>query len=430
MQATWTPPPNRADPIELLIASSAGRIENLVPIRYGRMMASPFAFYRGSASIMASDLSHTPNSGFNLQICGDCHLLNFGGFATPERQLVFDINDFDETSLAPWEWDVKRLTTSMVIAGQSNSFKAADNREAAWLAAQSYREHMAEFSQLPVLAAWYETIDLDEVLDNSPDKGMAKFYRKKLNAALEQSSREKEFAKLAHADSLPARIIDHPPLIYHLSGMQDQEFRDVAERTFADYKKSLPLSLHLLLDRYQVDDVAFKVVGVGSVGTMCGIMLLMSNTEPLFLQFKEARQSVLEPYAGTSQFANAGHRVVAGQRLMQAASDMFLGWATGAGEGKRPFYMRQLRDAKIKPVVELMKPLNLRGYARLCGRALARSHARSGDALVLTSYMGKSNAFEDALADFAVAYAKQNEQDYQAMVEAVRDGRIQAQTEE
>ena len=356
MQATWTPPANRVDPIDLLIASSEGRIEELVPIRYNRMMASPFAFYRGAAAIMASDLSHTPNSGFNLQICGDCHLLNFGGFATPERKMVFDINDFDETSLAPWEWDVKRLAASMVIAGQSNGFKVADSREAARLVAQGYRERMAELSQMPVLAAWYETIDLDKTLDNSPDKGMAKFYRKKLNAAMEQSTREKEFAKLAHADSLPARIIDHPPLIYHLSGMQDQEFRDVAERTFANYKESLPQSLHLLLDRYQVDDVAFKVVGVGSVGTMCGIMLLMSNTEPLFLQFKEARQSVLEPYAGVSRFAHAGHRVVAGQRLMQAASDMFLGWATGAGEEKRPFYLRQLRDAKIKPVVEVMKP--------------------------------------------------------------------------
>ena len=287
----------------------------------------------------------------------------------------------------------------------------------------------AEFSQMSVLEAWYEAIDLDETLDNSPDKDMAKFYRKKMNAALEQSSREKEFAKLAHADSLPARIIDHPPLIYH-SEMHDEEFRRVAERTFASYKESLNPSLHLLLDRYQVDDVAFKVVGVGSVGTMCGILLLMSRDEPLFLQFKEARQSVLEPYAGVSRYAHAGQRVVNGQRLMQAASDMFLGWATGGGEEKRPFYMRQLRDAKIKPVVEVMKPSNLQGYARLCGQALARAHARSGDALVIASYMGKNNKFEDALADFAVAYAKQNEQDYQALVTAVREGRIQAQIDE
>ena len=289
---------------------------------------------------------------------------------------------------------------------------------------------MAEFSQMSVLGAWYEAIDLDDVLDNSPDKSMAKFYRKKLSTAMEQSTREKEFAKLAHKGSLPARIIDHPPLIYHVTDMRDEEFRHIAERTFATYKESLPPSLHLLLDRYQINDVAFKVVGVGSVGTMCGILLLMSNDEPLFIQFKEARQSVLEPYAGISRFAHAGQRVVNGQRLMQAASDMFLGWATGGGEGQRPFYMRQLRDAKIKPVVEVMKPINLHGYARLCGRALARAHARSGDALVLASYMGKNDAFADALADFAEAYAKQNEQDYQALVTAVREGRIQAQIEE
>ncbi|MBE2225663.1 MAG: DUF2252 domain-containing protein [Anaerolineae bacterium] len=430
MQATWTPPANRVDPIDILIASSQGRIENLIPLRYGRMMASPFAFYRGAASIMASDLAHTPNSGFDLQICGDCHLLNFGGFATPERQLVFDINDFDETSLAPWEWDVKRLAASLVIAGQSNGFKAAVCQEAAWLAAQSYREHMAEFSEMSVLEAWYEAIDLDNALDNSPDKDMAKFYRKKLKAALEQNAHEKEFAKLAHENSLPARIIDQPPLIYHFNGIHDEEFRAIAERTYASYKESLSTELHLLLDRYRVHDVAFKVVGVGSVGTMCGIILLMSQDEPLFLQFKEARQSVLEPFAGTSRFDHPGRRVVAGQRLMQAASDMFLGWATGGGEEKRPFYMRQLRDAKIKPVVEVMKPNNLFNYAGLCGHALARAHARSGDTLVLTSYMGKNNAFEDALADFAVAYAQQNEQDHQAMVTAVRAGRIQIQTEE
>jgi uncharacterized protein (DUF2252 family) len=394
------------------------------------MLANPFAFYRGSAAIMASDLSHTPNSGFNLQICGDCHLLNFGGFATPERKLVFDINDFDETSLAPWEWDVKRLAASMVIAGQSNGFRDADSREAAWLAAQGYRERMAEISQLPVLEAWYNAIDLDKVLDENPDKSMTKFYRKKLSAAREQSAHEKEFAKLAHEGTLPARIIDHPPLIYHLDGMHDVEFRGVAERTFASYKESLSPELHLLLDRYQVDDVAFKVVGVGSVGTMCGILLLMSLNEPLFLQFKEARQSVLEPYAGASRFDNAGQRVVAGQRLMQSASDMFLGWGTGAGEGQRHFYVRQLRDAKVKPVVEIMKPINLQRYARLCGRALARAHARSGDALALISYMGKGSAFEDAIAKFSVAYARQNEQDYEALVAAVRDGRIQAQTEE
>lgn len=428
--ATWTPPADRADPIELLIANSEGRVEELVPIRYGRMLASPFAFYRGAAAIMASDLAHTPNSGLSVQACGDCHLLNFGGFATPERNVIFDINDFDETSVAPWEWDVKRLTASFVIAGRANGFKASDCRQASWLAAESYRTHMAELSELPALEAWYEAIDFNKVLDNAPDKENVRFYRKKLATAMEQSAHEKEFARLAHEGGYPARIIDQPPLIYHYGDMRDEEFRAGLERSFDLYKASVSPELRLLLDRYQMADAAFKAVGVGSVGTFCGIVLLMSGDDPLFLQFKEARQSVLEPYAGASPYTHAGQRVVVGQRLMQAASDMFLGWTTGQRIRTAPFYLRQLRDAKIKPVVEIMKPFNLHNYAQLCGRVLARAHARSGDAVVLSAYMGKSGAFANALADFAVAYADQNERDYAALVTAVRDGRIQAQTVE
>lgn len=425
--AGWSPPPDRADPIDLLIANSQGRVEELVPIRYGRMLASPFAFYRGAAAIMASDLATTPNSGFNVQACGDCHLLNFGGFATPERNILFDINDFDETSVAPWEWDVKRLVASFVIAGRANGFKANDCREAARLAAERYRSRMAEVSELPTLTAWYEAIDLDEVLDSAPDKENARFYRKKLATAQDASVREKEFAKLAHEGGYPARIIDQPPLIYHYGDLRDQEFRAGLETAFYLYKASLSAELHVLLDRYQIVDAAFKAVGVGSVGTFCGIVLLMSGDDPLFLQFKEARQSVLEPYAGASPYAHPGQRVVAGQRLMQAASDMFLGWTYGQNIRKVPFYLRQLRDAKIKPVVEIMKPNNLHNYAQLCGNVLARAHARSGDPVVLSNYMGKSGTFAEAMADFAVAYADQNEQDYQALVTAVRDGRLQAQ---
>ncbi len=428
--ATWTLPADRADPIDLLIANSEGRVEELVPIRYGRMLASPFAFYRGAAAIMAYDLAQTPNSGINVQACGDCHLLNFGGFATPERNILFDINDFDETSVAPWEWDVKRLAASFVIAGRANGFKAADGREAARLAADKYRTRMAEIGELPTLSAWYEAIDLDEVLDNAPDKENARFYRKKLAAAMDASVREKEFAKLAHEGGYPARIIDQPPLIFHYGDMRDDEFRTGLEASFDLYKASLSPELHVLLDRYQLVDSAFKAVGVGSVGTFCGIVLLMSGSDPLFLQFKEARQSVLEPYAGASPYAHAGQRVVAGQRLMQAASDMFLGWTTGQNIRKAPFYIRQLRDAKIKPVVEVMKPANLLNYAQLCGSALARAHARSGDPAVLSGYMGKSGAFAEVMADFAVAYADQNERDYAALVTAVRDGRILAQTVE
>ncbi len=354
-QADWSPRSDRANPVELLIASSQGRVEELIPIRYGRMLASPFAFYRGAAAIMAYDLAQTPNSGINVQACGDCHLLNFGGFATPERNIVFDINDFDETSIAPWEWDVKRLAASFVIAGQANNFKAKECRKAAWLAADSYREHLAEISELPTLTAWYEAIDLDEILNTAQDKETVRFYRKKLAGAMDASKREKEFAKLAHEGGYPARIIDQPPLIYHYGDMRDAEFRVGLEASYEGYKTSLTPELRLLLDRYQLDDAAFKAVGVGSVGTFCGIVLLMSGDDPLFLQFKEARQSVLEPYAGPSPYAHYGQRVVAGQRLMQAASDMFLGWTTGQNIRKVPFYLRQLRDAKIKPVVEIWK---------------------------------------------------------------------------
>jgi uncharacterized protein (DUF2252 family) len=424
-QAEWKPPAKRADPIELLIENCQGRIEDLIPIRYGRMMANPFAFYRGAAAIMASDLSHTPSTGLMVQACGDCHLVNFGGFATAERKVIFDINDFDETSIAPWEWDVKRLTASFVVAGRSNGFSAADCREAAWRAAQIYRTKLAEYSQQSVLEVWYDVIDFDYVIRHAPDKQARNFYLKKLQATAEQSAHEKEFAKLAFAAGETPRIVDHPPLIYHQDDLRDAEQRAMAEASLADYRKSLPVERRVLIDRYTLADAAMKVVGVGSVGTFCGIALLMSGKgDPLFLQFKQARQSVLEPYAGASPFNHSGQRVVVGQRLMQSASDMFLGWYTGR-EG-RHFYVRQLSDAKIKPVIELMKLRNLLAYAGLCGWALARAHARSGDAAVLTGYLGTSTAFEDAVADFSVAYADQNERDHAALVAAVRAGRVEA----
>jgi uncharacterized protein (DUF2252 family) len=424
-QAEWKPPAKRADPIDLLIENCRGRIEDLIPIRYGRMLANPFAFYRGAAAIMASDLSHTPSTGLMLQACGDCHLVNFGGFATAERKVIFDINDFDETAIAPWEWDVKRLTASFVVAGRSNGFSAADCREAAWRAAQTYRTKLAEYSQQSVLEVWYDVIDFDYTIRHAPDKQARNFYLKKLQATAEQSAHEKEFAKLAFAAGETPRIVDHPPLIYHQDDLRDAEQRAIAEASLADYRNSLPMERRVLIDRYTLTDVAMKVVGVGSVGTRCGIALLMSGKgDPLFLQFKQARQSVLEPYAGASPFKHSGQRVVVGQRLMQSASDMFLGWYTGR-EG-RHFYVRQLSDAKIKPVIELMKPRNLLAYAGLCGWALARAHARSGDAAVLAGYLGTSTAFEDAVADFSVAYADQNEHDHAALVAAVRSGKVEA----
>jgi uncharacterized protein (DUF2252 family) len=431
LQAEWQAPAKRADPIELLIENSRGRVEDLIPIRYGRMLASPFAFYRGAAAIMAYDLAHTPATGLNLQICGDCHLLNFGGFATAERQVIFDINDFDETSIAPWEWDVKRLAASFVIAGRANGFSAAACREAAWRAAQRYREQMAAYSQMSVLEVWYDVLDFEQIIANMQDKLMKRFYTKKLKATSEQSAHEKEFAKLAYMHGDPAHIIDRPPLIFHYGDARDQEFRANVEASIAGYLHSLIPGRRLLLDRYQLVDTAAKVVGVGSVGTRCGILLFVSgNGDPLFLQYKEARKSVLEAYAGAFPYPHSGQRIVAGQRLMQTASDMFLGWATTVKPAARHFYLRQLGDAKIKPVVEVMKPANLTGYATLCGWALARAHARSGDVAVLTGYLGKSTAFEDAVADFSVAYADQNERDHAALVAAVRDGRVEAQTVE
>jgi uncharacterized protein (DUF2252 family) len=429
-QADWKPPADRRDPIDMLVENSKGRLEELIPIRYGRMMVSPFTFYRGAAAIMAYDLSHTPSTGVSVLADGDCHLMNFGAFATAERRVIFDLNDFDEASFAPWEWDVKRLTTSFVVAGRSNGFAPADCREAAWLAAQSYRQRMAEYAAMPVLQVWNDALDFEAVIESSTDKEMKRFYAKKLASATKQSAHEKEFAKLAFKAGDVPRIVDQPPLIFHYGDQRDQEMREIAKKSLVAYRETLIPARRLLLDRFELVDYAVKVVGVGSVGTFCGILLLMSgNGDPLFLQFKEARQSVLEPYCGVSPFGHAGHRVVAGQRAMQAASDIFLGWTTGAGALQRQFFLRQLSDAKIKPVVEIMKEANLKGYARLCGWALARAHARSGDAAVLTGYMGRSSAFEDALADFSAAYADQNERDHAALVAAVRSGKIEAQME-
>jgi len=429
-QAEWKPPTDRPDAVDMLIESSQGRMEELIPIRYGRMMVSPFTFYRGADSVMAYDLAHTPSTGLNLVADGDCHLMNFGGFATAERKVIFDLNDFDEVSIAPWEWDLKRLTASFVVAGRSNGFAPADCREAAWLAAQTYRQQMAEYAGMPVLQVWNEAFDFNDILEGVVDKELKRFYSKKLSGATEKSAHEKEFAKLTFSAGDVPRIIDQPPLIFHYGDKRDQELRANAIKTLRVYRESLIPARRLLLDRFEIVDYAVKVVGVGSVGTFCGILLLMSGSgDPLFLQFKQARQSVLEPYCGASPFGHSGQRVVMGQRAMQAASDIFLGWATGTGARKLHFFIRQLSDAKIKPVVEIMNAANVKGYARLCGRALARAHARSGDAAVLTGYMGKSTAFEDALADFSVTYADQNERDHAALLAAIRAGRIDARTE-
>ncbi len=365
-----------------------------------------------------------------LVICGDCHLLNFGGFATAERKTIFDINDFDETSIAPWEWDLKRLVTSFVIAGRFNSFSQEDCRMAAWQAAKSYRTTMINLASMPVLQAWYYAMDLELIINSISNPKVKKFYTKKLLDARTESEHEKEFAKLAFIAGNSPRIIDHPPLIFHYDDNRSDQFRKNSEKSLSDYISSLAPERRVLLSRFKLADVAVKVVGVGSVGTFCGIALLISgNGDPLFLQFKQTKQSVLEPYAGPSPFSHPGQRVVVGQRLMQAASDMFLGWYTSSGEPKTTYYVRRLRDAKIKPVVELMAAPNMANYAELCGETLARAHSRSGDAAVLAGYMGKSSSFEDALAEFGIAYADQNELDHAALLEAIRAGRIEAEFE-
>jgi uncharacterized protein (DUF2252 family) len=427
----WRHALRQHDPIDLLIEDDKGRTESLLPIRYGRMLANPFAFLRGSAGVMAADLSLTESTGVHVQACGDCHLANFGGFATPERRVIFDINDFDESSLAPWEWDVKRLAASFVSALRTNSlFDADDARDCARRSARSYRKWMARYAEMPILHAWYDSIQVDDMLEEfeSEEAPAAKKWRKKLAKTSEVSAHEIEFAKLAVHTGRTKRIVDQPPLIFHIDDTREPEFRQNVQKGFLRYKESLQPSVRHLLDRYEVVDVARKVVGVGSVGTTCAIVLLESgNGDPLFLQVKEAGPSVLERYCGAAPYEHHGERVVRAQRLMQSASDMFLGWLTGTGEGHPSFYVRQLNDVKLKPTVELAVPHTARLYARYCGRVLARAHCRSGDAVVLSAYMDDTGAFEDAIADFAVAYADQTERDHQALLAAVRAGRVEAQ---
>jgi uncharacterized protein (DUF2252 family) len=427
----WKPAKKRRDPIELLVASNDGRIPELVPIRFGRMLQSPFTFFRGAAGIMAADLASTPASGLRVQACGDAHLLNFGGFATPERQVVFDVNDLDETLPAPWEWDLKRLAASIVIAAQYLQLHESEAARAATAAVRAYRERMADYSSMRALEIWYDRIPLQRVLAemSGNDAKLRKLAARRLAKAHQQSAVETVFLKLAeHHGALP-KIRDNPPLIFHLNEEQAPGMRTQYREALALYRESLPEHVRALFDRFRLCDVAVKVVGVGSVGTQCLVALFMAaDNDPLFLQIKEARASVLEPYAGASVHANHGQRVVAGQRLMQAASDVFLGWTTGSND--RHYYFRQLRDVKISAIVEGWDIDLLTTYGRLCARALARAHARSGDAALIAGYMGSSSIFDDAICEFAVEYSDQNQRDYRAFVKAIREGRLEAQVEE
>lgn len=415
---------NREDPVEILIKTSIGRIENLLPIRYSRMMESPFAFYRGAAAIMAADLAQTPNTGIHLQLCGDCHLMNFGGFATPERQLVFDINDFDETFPGPWEWDLKRLAASFVIAGRWRKFSNKNCKEFAWNVADSYKRHMLDYSKLSALQIWYADIDLAELIELGRDKDFKEFDQKRIKKASEYTAHEKEFAKMTYFDGSRARIKDNPPLIFHPTGDLEKQVVKEGEIIHNRYLESLSEEKQVLLSRYKLHDIVIKVVGVGSVGTLCGISLLMSATgEPIFLQFKEARKSVLEGNVKTKgKYSHQGERIVMGQKLMQSASDMFLGWTDDSKN--KFFYIRQLRDAKVKPVLEVMKPKNMAEYAKACGWALARAHARSGDPSLISGYIGDTNEFANAISEFSVLYADQNELDYNKMLEAIKHGKL------
>ncbi|MFN9714135.1 MAG: DUF2252 domain-containing protein [Planctomycetota bacterium] len=425
----WQAPPARRNPLEHIHESNQGRLQQLIPIRHGRMLQSPFAFYRGAALNMAADLASTPVSGLRVQACGDCHLMNFGAYATPERRVIFDINDLDETLPAPWEWDVKRLATSLVLAGRNNGFREEDAREAALSCVRSYRERMAEYSKMTVLEIWYASIDVEKLIPTIQDKDTRERTEKRLASARERNILEHEFPELATSEGLTPSIKESPPLIFHPREVGFEEHLTALRAAFDAYKNTLQEDRRLLLDRFKLMDFAIKVVGVGSVGTVCGIILLMAGEQdPLFLQVKQARASVLEPYAGRSQHANHGERIVHGYRMMQSASDLFLGWTEG--RLGRHFYVRQLKDMKIKPLVELFTPNVMVQYAELCGWVLAHAHARSGPPAQISGYLGKSDKFDEAIADFSRAYADQCEQDYEVVVAAARKGEIEVFVEE
>ncbi len=420
--AGWSPPADRPDPLDLLHEQDRTREHDLVPIRYGRMLVSPFTFYRGSAVVMARDLAATPTSGLQVQACGDAHLSNFGSFATPERNQVFDINDFDETLPAPWEWDVKRLAASVIVAGRANGHTAANSAEAAAATVRSYRERLAAFAAMGHLAVWYDRITGADIAAVVPPKVGKDVQRGLLKATHRDNLQMLE--KMVSAEGGNLRVVDDPPLVVRFSDTEVEKRLRTVART---YRSSIRDDLRALLNRYTFVDAARKVVGVGSVGTRCYIVLMRGNhdEDPLFLQIKEANASVLEPYAGQSTYANHGQRVVRGQQHTQAASDIFLGWGRVAGID---FYVRQLRDMKASVDVALLPPDRMVLYGALCGWALARAHARSGDAARITGYLGNEAAFDKAIVSFATAYADQTERDHAALVAAVKRGRVQAIT--
>jgi len=430
----------KRDPVALLQANSAGRVAALIPLRYGRMSVSPFTFFRGSAILQAHDLAGTVNSGITLPICGDAHLMNFGGFATPERQLVFDLNDFDEVAVGPWEWDLKRLVGSLAIAGEHMGLGRGPIGDFVQTAVLEYSERMREYSGYSALDLWHEIVTFDRMMETAAsDEGRRLLVKTKEKAATR--THESVLAKMATLNDGHWTIQDAPPALFHPTGANSllgkhsnwsdtDAWRSKLASAFDDYVGTLPPDRRALLGQYELQDIAFKVVGVGSVGTFCLVMLFVdAHGKPLFLQVKEARESVIASYFPVEGPPHEGQRVVVGQRLLQAASDSFLGWTTGPAG--RNFYFRQLRDMKVSAEVERMSNTVLKGYARICGWALARAHAKAGGkAIEITSYLGNGERMADALTEYALAYAAQNEADYKLFMQACRTGKLQARSDE
>ena len=436
--AVFEPLSRRPDPVELLERQAKTRVPELVPIRYGRMLVSPFTFYRGAAMIMANDLGPTPRSGLTVQCCGDAHLSNFGVFASPERRLVFDVNDFDETLPGPWEWDVKRLAASMLIAARDNGFRAKDQERIVLDTVGRYRTAMASFAGMTNLDLWYAHLDTENAIKEFGSQFKAKAVKrtKKTLAKARTKDSMTAFSKLTKVVDGQARIIDQSPLIVPIDKLAERErddmFNDLRD-LLRSYRGSLEYDRRVLLEEFRLTDFARKVVGVGSVGTRAWIALLLGRDgqDPLFLQMKEAEASVLEESLGPSEFSNHGQRVVVGQRLMQATSDIFLGWVhvpSGLDDQQRDFYGRQLKDWKGSAEIEQMVPEAMAAYGKLCGWTLARAHARSGDRIAIAAYLGNGTSFDRALVEFSKAYADQNDRDYQALKNAVDSGTLEAQT--
>jgi uncharacterized protein (DUF2252 family) len=431
----WAPVANRPDPVAIIEAQDARRVAELVPIRHGRMAASPFTFFRGAAAVMAADLASTPVSGFRVQTCGDAHLSNFGAFAAPDRRLVFDLNDFDETLPGPWEWDVKRLVAGFALAGRDLGLKRSERSAALLASVRSYREAMREFAGQGNLAVWYARLDVEESMGRveTADPGSVKRFERGIAKARAKDS-VRAMEKLTEEVDGEIRIVSQPPLIVPIEELvpaaQATDIEGSLRDVLPSYRSTLPGDRQHLLESYDFRRIARKVVGVGSVGTRAWVILLTGrdDQDPLFLQAKEAEASVLEPYAGPSRFRNHGRRVVEGQRLMQAAGDIFLGWCVAVGlDGRdRDFYVRQLWDWKRSVEVENLGPVGLEIYAEVCGWTLARAHARSGDRVGIAAYLGGGDAFDRAVCHFAESYADQSERDHAALLAAIDSGRLES----